>query len=40
VTVGFVAFVLWAAIGLESVRHAEHRREIRHTEHMRHTGDE
>jgi len=39
VTVGIVATVLWATLALESVRHAEHRREIRHAEHLRRSSD-
>jgi hypothetical protein len=31
--------VLWLMIGLEGVRHAEARRDIRQAEHQRHSGD-
>jgi hypothetical protein len=37
--VGVVAFVLWATIASEAVRHAESRRQIRELEHLRHSGD-
>jgi low temperature requirement protein LtrA len=36
VTVAVVGSVLWITIGLESVRHADARREIREAEHRRH----
>jgi low temperature requirement protein LtrA len=36
-TVGVVAAVLWATIGLEAVHHAEARRAIREAEHLRHS---
>jgi low temperature requirement protein LtrA len=39
VTVGLVALVLWATITLESVRHAEARRDVRYAEHLRHSGE-
>ncbi len=39
VTVGAVASLLWATMGLEAVGHAEDRRDIRHAEHLRHSGE-
>ena len=39
VSVAVVAFLLWATLALEALRHAEARRTIRHAEHQRHSGD-
>jgi low temperature requirement protein LtrA len=39
VSIAVVAGVLWAMIGVESVRHAESRRELREAEHSRHSGE-
>jgi low temperature requirement protein LtrA len=39
VTVGVVAALLWATVGVEAVVHAEGRRQIRDAEHLRHSGD-
>ena len=39
VSIAVVAGVLWAMIGVESVRHAESRRELRDAEHSRHSGE-
>ena len=39
VTVGVVAALLWLAFALEAIHHGESRREIRHAEHLRHSGD-
>jgi hypothetical protein len=36
VTVGVVAAILWVTIAIESIRHADARREIREAEHRRH----
>jgi low temperature requirement protein LtrA len=39
VTVGVVATLLWLTFVLEAIHHGEARREIRHAEHLRHSGD-
>lgn len=39
VTVGIVATLLWLAFAMEATHHGEDRREIRHAEHLRHSGD-
>ena len=39
VTVGAVATLLWLTFGLEAIHHGEARREIRHAEHLRHSGE-